>query len=63
MAGKKQENEIVAVLMRRDGMTKKEAEKALRDARDAFDPETDDFGEFMASEFGLEEDYIFDFFE
>ena len=40
---------------------KKEAEKALKDAREAFDPETDDFGEFMASEFGLEEDYIFDF--
>ena len=55
-------NEIVEVLMRRDGMTKKEAEKALSDAREAFDPETDDFGEFMASEFGLEEDYIFDFF-
>lgn len=62
MAGKgKKKNEIVEVLMKRDGMTEAEARKALADAREAFDPETDDFGEFMASEFGLEEDYIFDF--
>ena len=55
------ENEIVKVLMKRDGMTKKEAEKMLLDAREAFDPGLDDPEEVLAYEFGLEPDYIFDF--
>ncbi|CAK7036957.1 MAG: hypothetical protein BACD_00150 [Bacteroides rodentium] len=56
-------NAIVEVLMKRDGMTKKEAEQELEQAREEFDANCDDFEEFMADRFGLEPDYIFDFFE
>lgn len=56
-------NAIVEVLMKRDGMTKKEAERELEQAREEFDASCDDFEEFMAYRFGLEPDYIFDFFE
>lgn len=53
-------NEIVEVLMRRDGMTRKEAEAELKRVREEFDPLTDDPEEVLAYEFGLEPDYIFD---
>ncbi len=56
-------NAIVNVLMKRDGMTKKEAEQELAEAREEFDTTCDDFEDFMAERFGLEPDYIFDFFE
>ena len=56
-------NEIVEVLMRRDGMTKREAERELKEARGEFDYEHGDLGDFLAERFGLEEDYIFDFLE
>ena len=49
------------MLMHRDGMTKKEAERELKTARAEFDYEHDDLGDFLAERFGLEEDYIFDF--
>lgn len=54
-------NQIVKVLMERDGYTKKEAEIRLKEARMEFDPTTDDPEEFLAEEFGLELDYVFDF--
>ena len=56
-------NEIVEVLIKRDGMTKREAERELKAARAEFDFEKDDLGDFLAERFGLEEDYIFDFLE
>lgn len=54
------ENEtILTVLMRRDGLTQNEAVEALNEARqlvrDGADPE-----EVLAEEFGLEPDYIFE---
>lgn len=55
-------NQIVEVLIKRDGMTKKEAERELATARQEFDPLQDDIGDFLAERFGLEEDYVFAFF-
>ena len=50
---------IVDILMRRDGLSKEDAEEALFDARcrveDGEDPE-----EVLLEEFGLEPDYIFE---
>jgi len=51
------------VLMARDGMTSKEADEAIDNAKNAFydlletggDPE-----DFLMNEFGLEDDYIMD---
>ena len=53
-------NEIVRVLMERDGYTRREAEEEVRRVRSEFDPTTDDTEEVLAEEFGLEPDYIFD---
>ena len=54
------QNQIVEILIRRDGMTRKEAEQQLKRVRAEFDPTTDDPEEVLAFEFGLEPDYIFD---
>ncbi len=56
-------NRIVEILMRRDGVTKNEAEAMLREARQmardcSYDPEETE--EIMYSELGLELDYVFD---
>ena len=52
-------SELKKVLMERDGMTPKEADEAIADAKqrvwDGEDPE-----EVLGDEFGLESDYIFD---
>lgn len=53
-------NQIVEVLMHRDGLTRSEAEAELRRVRAEFDPYSDDPEEVLAYEFGLEPDYIFD---
>ena len=53
-------NQIVEILIRRDGMTRREAERELLRVREEFDPVTDDPEETLAYEFGLEPDYIFD---
>ena len=51
--------ELKKVLMQRDGMSSREADNAIDDAKqrvfDGEDPE-----EVLADEFGLEPDYIFD---
>ena len=51
--------ELKKVLMQRDGMSSREADNAIDDAKqrvfDSEDPE-----EVLADEFGLEPDYIFD---
>ena len=59
-------NNIVMILMTRDGMTAEEATKRLRDvqqrAKEAlYDAEVVE--ELMADELGLEMDYIFDLLE
>ena len=51
-------NQIVEILIRRDGMTRREAERELLRVREEFDPTCDDPEETLAYEFGLEPDYI-----
>ena len=53
-------NQIVEILMHRDGMGRREAEAELRRVRAEFDPTSDDPEEVLAYEFGLEPDYILD---
>lgn len=56
-------NEIVRILMQRDGMSRADAEAELERVRAEFDPTCDDPEEVLAYEFGLEPDYIFDLLE
>lgn len=55
------DNEVVRILMERDGMTREEAEETLEEVREMLtfaDPwEAEDI---IADELGLEMDYIFD---
>lgn len=56
----------VKVLMERDGMSRKEAEEMVRNARDEIyamleEAEYDEIEDMLACDFGLEMDYIFDF--
>lgn len=57
---------IADVLMERDGLTREEARQQVRDARREFydmladGADYDDIEDMMASEFGLEMDYIDD---
>jgi hypothetical protein len=57
----KKVNEVVRILMERDGMTKEEAQETLEEVREMLseaDPwEAEDI---IADELGLEMDYIFD---
>jgi hypothetical protein len=52
-------NELIKILITRDGMSEQEATEAIAEARelifDGHDPE-----EILMDEFGLEADYIFD---
>ena len=54
-------NELLEILIRRDGMTEAEAkeliEEARNEVREGSDPE-----DVLADYFGLEPDYIFDLF-
>ena len=52
-------NEIVRILMRRDGMERDDAEDLLQDAR-AVVEEGEDPEDVLADWFGLEPDYVFD---
>ena len=52
-------NEIVRILMRRDGMERDEAEELLRDAR-ADVENGEDPAEVLVAFFGLEPDYVWD---
>ena len=51
--------ELEQVLMRRDGLSLTEARAYIKEAVETL-PEYDDFEDFMADQFGLEPDYIFD---
>lgn len=53
------EETLKQVLMRRDGMTSREANEAIAEARERV-LEGEDPEEVLAEEFGLEPDYIFD---
>ena len=50
-------NKVVQILMRRDGLTKKEAEDLIEECREALEE-----GNYEAIQdyLGLEDDYIFD---
>ena len=62
MEGKeKMQNQIIEVLMKRDGLTRDQAWDQLNQVQKDLDPTVDDLEEILASEFGLELDYIFDF--
>jgi hypothetical protein len=58
----KKQNEVVRILMERDGLTPEEAQERLEEVREMLseaDPwEVEDI---LADELGLEMDYIFDF--
>ena len=55
------DNEIVRVLMERDGLTREEAEERLAEVRELTeDIDPWDFEDLLADELGLEMDYIFD---
>ena len=56
-------NRVVEILMRRDKLTKKEADKVLNDVREMmeecnYDPQ--ECEEIMYSQLGLEMDYLYD---
>ncbi len=52
--------EILPVLMRRDGMSRAEAEDLIAEARERVLEYGEDPEEILADEFGLEPDYIYD---
>jgi len=52
--------EILPVLMRRDGMSRAEAEDLIAEARKRVLEYGEDPEEVLADEFGLEPDYIYD---
>ena len=52
-------SELKKVLMERDGMTPKEADEVIADAKQRVF-EVEDPWDVLAEEFGLEPDYIFD---
>ena len=54
-------NEIIKVLINRDGMTPEEAHAELKRVQEEFNPLADDPETVLREEeFGLEPDYIFD---
>lgn len=54
-------NEIVRILMERDGLTREEAEERLDEVRELLcDADPWDAEDVLADELGLEMDYIFD---
>lgn len=53
-------NKLLEVLMRRDGMSRSEAEDAIAEARKAVLEDGEDPEDILADEFGLEPDYVFD---
>ena len=55
--GETMKADVVKILMKRDGITKKEAEKLIEECREALkDGNYDAIWEYL----GLEDDYIFD---
>lgn len=60
--GNKMDN-LKSILIKRDGLSNDEADKAIRQARIELNERlinNEDYDYFMEEEFGLESDYIFD---
>jgi len=53
-------NRVVKILMERDGNTKEEAERILKNTRDEMMEDIDNSEEIMRCNLGLELDYVFD---
>ena len=57
----KKDNEVVRILMERDGLTRAEAEERLDEVREMIsDADVWEVEDIIADELGLEMDYIFD---
>lgn len=57
----KKNNEVVRILMERDGLTRAEAEERLDEVREMIsDADVWEVEDIIADELGLEMDYIFD---
>jgi hypothetical protein len=57
----RQENEVVRILMERDGITEEEAVERVEEVREMLsDADPWDAEDILADELGLEMDYIFD---
>ena len=56
------QNEVIRILMERDGMTREEAKERYEEVSDILaDADPWDVEDILADELGLEMDYIFDF--
>ena len=54
-------NEVIRVLMERDGLTREEANERLEEVREmVYDADPYEAEDILADELGLEMDYIFD---
>lgn len=56
-------NQVIQILMERDGLTEKEANELLSDVRDMICEDPDEAEDIVMEELGLEMDYIFDILE
>lgn len=54
------EYRIIPTIVKRDGISYKEAQKLVKEARERVLIDGEDPQEILLSEFGLEEDYLFD---
>lgn len=57
------EESLKEIVMRRDGLSEKEADEQIAEAREMILEFGEDLEEVLASEFGLEPDFIFDLFD
>lgn len=53
-------NPVVEILMRRDELTRQEAEESIAEVRELMIENPDDAAEILMDELGLEMDYLFD---
>ena len=54
------ENSVIEILMRRDELTRQEAEEVIEEVRELMIENPDDAAEILMDELGLEMDYLFD---
>lgn len=54
------ENSVIEILMRRDELTRQEAEESIAEVRELMIENPDDAAEILMDELGLEMDYLFD---
>ena len=53
-------NSVIEILMRRDELTRQEAEESIAEVRELMIENPDDAAEILMDELGLEMDYLFD---